>query len=439
MAVAFLWGSADSVSAFAARRIGALPTTFFSQFAGLLMLFCLSALLPLMWESFTPLLFLLSALTGLFASVGYYTFYQGLAIGPITLVSTISSSSSILTLLLSFLLFHDRIAPAQVGALSIIILGVVLTSTNLQGLRDLLVKKRLSPVRAKTGITWAFLAAIAFSAMDLSIGFSSKVAGWFLPVLFMRIFSLLFLSAIFFWIRSRTRAERSFLGLSKAEPQALQRAAIAKNPGVPLSSVKQENDQALLPDDAMIKLSPAQLQKLRAAKKLDESIFIPPREKTRAHRSDFVDLPTLILSPEAIQNLRNADLAPTRTTLLSPANILPTRSASRLLSRPLDTIFSQPTRTITLPSTITTSSRPARIWGTLLAVGAGVLESIALLLFSRTTLVATTGIAAVLASNYSVVTVLVGLIAFRERLSLQQRLGMLLVFCGICLLALSSV
>src|SRR5262245_11571293 len=175
MAVALLWGSSDSISAFAARHIGALPTTFFSQLAGLLALCGLSALLPLMWESFTPLLFLLSALTGLFISVGYYTFYQGLAVGPVTLVSTISSSSSILTVLLSFLLLHNHIAPAQLGALSIIILGVVLTSTNLQEFRGLLVKKQLSLVRAKTGIVWAFLAAIAFSAVDLLVGFSSKV------------------------------------------------------------------------------------------------------------------------------------------------------------------------------------------------------------------------------------------------------------------------
>jgi multidrug transporter EmrE-like cation transporter len=230
------------------------------------------------------------------------------------------------------------------------------------------------------------------------------------------------------------------VGLSEEEPQTLQRAAMAQHPGAPLSSAKQEIAQAAMPDDPMIKLSPTQLQKLRTIKMPDDSpMILPPRENKRAHMSDFVDLPTLILSSEAIQNLRNADLTPTRTTLLSPVNILPTRSASRLLSRPLDPLLTQPTTTIILPSTITTPSRPARIWGTLLAVGAGLLEGIALLLFSRTTLVANTGIAAVLASNYSVVTVLVGLIAFRERLALQQYLGILLVFCGICLLALSSV
>src|SRR5437660_11670611 len=102
--VALLWGSTESMSAFAARRIGASRTTVFSQLAGLLTVASLSAFIPGVWESFTPLMILMGACSGLLASVGYYTFYRGLAAGPVTLVSTICSGSSIVTLLLALLL-----------------------------------------------------------------------------------------------------------------------------------------------------------------------------------------------------------------------------------------------------------------------------------------------------------------------------------------------
>src|SRR5215831_17314759 len=53
--VALLWGSTDSMSAFAARKIGALRTTVFSQLAGVLTVAGLCFFLPHVWDSFTPL------------------------------------------------------------------------------------------------------------------------------------------------------------------------------------------------------------------------------------------------------------------------------------------------------------------------------------------------------------------------------------------------
>jgi drug/metabolite transporter (DMT)-like permease len=64
---------------------------------------------------------------------------------------------------------------------------------------------------------------------------------------------------------------------------------------------------------------------------------------------------------------------------------------------------------------------------------------VAFLLFSRATQLTSTGITSVLASDYVVVSLLVGLIVFREQLNLRQIVGMVLILGGISLLALSPM
>src|SRR5205085_1861845 len=128
----------DSISAFAARSIGALRTTLFSQLAGLLAVASLSVFFLVVWESFTPLMILMGACSGLLGAVGYYTFYRGLAAGPVTLVSPISSGSSIVTLLLAFLLLHESLSPGKLIALGIILLGIIQVSIDLREIRGML-------------------------------------------------------------------------------------------------------------------------------------------------------------------------------------------------------------------------------------------------------------------------------------------------------------
>ena len=247
--VALLWGATDSISAFAARKIGALRTTVFSQLTGLLTVIILSAFFSDVWKSFTPLTILIGACCGLLASVGYYSFYRGLATGPVTLVSTISSGSSIVTLLLAFLLLHESLSLGDLIALGIIILGILGASTNLQEIYSILSLKRRSLVRRSSGVKWALLTVVAFGAMDFSIGLSANISGWFLPVLFMRCFSLLFLSTISLWTYYQTQVRQR----SSAHLQKFQ----VKDAPMTLSRVKRTALQAgeILGDSALISVS----------------------------------------------------------------------------------------------------------------------------------------------------------------------------------------
>ena len=407
--VALLWGATDSISAFAARKIGALRTTVFSQLTGLLTVIILSAFFSDVWKSFTPLTILIGACCGLLASVGYYSFYRGLATGPVTLVSTISSGSSIVTLLLAFLLLHESLSLGDLIALGIIILGILGASTNLQEIYSILSLKRRSLVRRSSGVKWALLTVVAFGAMDFSIGLSANISGWFLPVLFMRCFSLLFLSTISLWTYYQTQVRQR----SSAHLQKFQ----VKDAPMTLSRVKRTALQAgeILGDSALI---------------------LSPKKPRNTQMGTLSGMPSMLATKEGLQNLRKAHFVDITNKLLPPVNFLPTRSAIGVLARLSSTSPLQPAKIIILPSAITNSSRMAKTRGILLAMVEGMFDCVAVLLFSRATLITSTGITSVLASGYVVVSLIVGLMVFRERLNMHQIVGIRLILSGIALLAL---
>lgn len=410
--VALLWGSTEGMSAFAARRIGALRTTVFSQLAGLLTVAILSTFIPRIWEAFTPLTILMGACSGLLASVGYYSFYRGLAIGPVTLVSAISSGSSTVTLLLAVLLLRESLSLGTLIALGLILLGIIRASTNLGELRSISSLRSKSWVRGSSGVKWALLTVVAFGAMDFSVGLSARIAGWFLPVLFMRCFSLLFLSTMYLWTRYQSHVrQRSSAHLQKFR---------AREAPVVLS---REKHTALQAEDILG----------------DAAVILPSRRRRTTQKGTLSGIPSMIASKEGLHYLHNAPLIDITNKLMPPVNLLPTRSAIGVLSRLTNSSSLNPAYVIVLPSTITNLSRMARTRGILLAIVEGMFESLAVLLFSLATAITSTGITAVLANSYVVISLIVGLIVFHERLNLRQVVGIALILSGIALLVLSPI
>ncbi len=207
--IALVWGSADILATLAARRLKTFKTTFVSQSTGLLALLAFGILafcfchLP-----FTMRAIALSALIGIFtglcAALGYFAFYRALEIGPVAIVSPLTASSSVFTLILSTIILQEHLTPDRVGFVSIVILGIVLASTSVTELRALLAKPGY--LLWSPGVRWAIVATLAFGAMDFGIGASASLSGWFLPVLWTRVFSILFLTLISFWKRHQRGA-----------------------------------------------------------------------------------------------------------------------------------------------------------------------------------------------------------------------------------------
>jgi len=206
LTAALLWGSADILAALAARRLRTFKTTFLSQTIGLFVLLAFGTIALWRWHlplTFTALLpsVLIGILTGLCAALGYFAFYRALEIGPIALVSPITSTSSTFTLVLSVLILQEQLSLGRTGFVTLVMLGLVLTSTSMAELRTLLKKPGLSIWGQ--GVRWAIVATLAFGAMDFGIGASASLTGWFLPVLWMRFFSILFLSFASLWKRQK--------------------------------------------------------------------------------------------------------------------------------------------------------------------------------------------------------------------------------------------
>jgi len=200
LTVAVLWGIADSIATLATRRLQPLLTTFISQSAGLIAIMAFALLTSWFWLAITfpqPALargVLLAFCTGIFATGGYLIFYHALKIGPVALVSPISSTSAAVTLVLALLLLQESMTFLQVIAIALLLLGVIVASANFLEVRTLL--KNSDNALLSRGVMWAIVAALAFGAMDFGIGATARTVGWFLSVLWARSFSLFFLTLI---------------------------------------------------------------------------------------------------------------------------------------------------------------------------------------------------------------------------------------------------
>lgn len=219
---ALLWGTSDTIATMAARRWKTFKITVVSQAAGFLGLgVCGIAAfvfldLPLT-QTAVVLSLLIGIFTGIFAAFGYYYCYRALEAGPIALVSPLTSTSSVCTLLLSLFVLHQGLTAVQMGAVVLCILGVLLASTNPRAIRALL--KTSGSSFFNQGVCWALIATLAFGVMDFGIGASAAISGWFLPVLWTRIFSICALTLISFSKRRQRmkRAQLAAVTLSQSE------------------------------------------------------------------------------------------------------------------------------------------------------------------------------------------------------------------------------
>ena len=205
--VAIFWGSADVCATLAARRLGTMTTTFISLIVSVITLtlfgaiaFGQLALTPQMLELSVPL----GLLTGLMAALGYATFYRGLELGPIAIVSPLAATDGAIAAVLAILLLHESVSAWQVGTLLAIFFGILLASTNLVELSHLLHPSGDRPL-VRGGIRWGIMAALAFGLMLFGIGAASQRWGWFLPIFWTRFFGALALAGVIGWRSYRSR------------------------------------------------------------------------------------------------------------------------------------------------------------------------------------------------------------------------------------------
>jgi drug/metabolite transporter (DMT)-like permease len=189
LTAALSWGLADYFAAVASRQTGSFRVVLGFHLGAMVLL---AVLLVVTGEGLSDvsggdLAWL--AFVGLLGGVSYVAFYQALAIGPISIVSPIVSAYAAVTVVCAVLIGGERLAAGETAAIVVVILGVLLASSDLAQMRAL---ERV----ALLGILLALATAVVIGAFVYGVAYFSAEYGWLVPIFLARGFSTLFLVAV---------------------------------------------------------------------------------------------------------------------------------------------------------------------------------------------------------------------------------------------------
>lgn len=175
LTAALCWGIGDFVITRATRTIGALPTMFYVQLTGLLLIglltFTQSALTAIETEVWVTTVGI--GLTNMAATL---CLYRAFAVGTLSLVSPIASGFAVVTALLA-LLSGERPDPLALAGAVLLIGGVVVVSRSPGHNRE---------ARSLAGVPAALGAALGYGVSFWALGFVTPVLGAVWPVVITR-------------------------------------------------------------------------------------------------------------------------------------------------------------------------------------------------------------------------------------------------------------
>ena len=133
----FIWGVAGFLFTIPVKKIGNLKTQFASNVLAFVPLI-IAIILYYDAISITLVNLLLLILAGLSIVIGIYYYYKGIEIGgDVSILSPIQGSFSVITVVLSFIFLKEPVYFTKVMAIILILLGIILTSTDLKKIRSL--------------------------------------------------------------------------------------------------------------------------------------------------------------------------------------------------------------------------------------------------------------------------------------------------------------
>jgi len=188
----FGWGTSDFLAAKSCRKIGFVLTFFWAQLISFLI-----ALLYFIFNFRTfdfnsvPKFFVVIIIYGFLFTISALAFYKSLSIGKVSLVGPITASWAMITILLSVLFLKEELKTNQIAAIILIIVGVILISSDL---KEFFQKNKLIFL---IGTKEAIIAMFGFGVALFLLALVIKSLGWFLPGFLSRLFILIFLILYF--------------------------------------------------------------------------------------------------------------------------------------------------------------------------------------------------------------------------------------------------
>jgi drug/metabolite transporter (DMT)-like permease len=189
LTAALSWGVADYFAALASRRAGSFRVVLGFHLAAMVLL---TVLLLATGEGLSDVSggdLAWFAFLGILGVASYLAFYQALAIGPISIVSPIVSAYAAVTVVCAVLIGGERLAAGETTAIVVVILGVLLASSDLAQMRQI---ERI----ALLGILLALLTAVVIGAFVYGVAYFSAEYGWLVPIFLARGFTTLLLVLI---------------------------------------------------------------------------------------------------------------------------------------------------------------------------------------------------------------------------------------------------
>jgi drug/metabolite transporter (DMT)-like permease len=224
LATALLWGVADFLSRQPSREIGYYLTTAYVQISSFLVtlvyaLFLGYLNLPLIYDNGN--LVALAVVIGIIAYAGFLFIFRGYSLGNMAIVAPIAGSYPAITALLSFLVLGVVLLPVQTYALTLTIVGIVLSGTRFSEYINFRKKfaKNSSPPPSATqsgeglslrtrlivGADSALMSALCGGTAFFLLGYVTPVMGPVIPPLIIKAVGLVFGFALVAALRMKFR------------------------------------------------------------------------------------------------------------------------------------------------------------------------------------------------------------------------------------------
>ena len=168
------WATSDIFGAMVSRKIGGYSLTFWSY---VIRIPVLALYLPfdlVNLSALTPRNFFISALLAVVLLFGTSCFFEAFRAANASLVGTVGAAFVVPTVILSVLFFGERLSSAQILTISVIVVGLVMTSLDFRTLRQ-------RGVILERGVGLALIAMLCWGIYYAFIRLPVEEIGWFLP------------------------------------------------------------------------------------------------------------------------------------------------------------------------------------------------------------------------------------------------------------------
>lgn len=170
LGAALSWGTLDIFSALAARRVGSLKVTAGIQIVGATVVLALALATGAAFPTDPAVLFG-GSIVGLAGAGAYLSYFTGLRIGPIAVVSGMVAAYGGLTVVLAVVVRGESLTLVQAAGAAMATIGVILTGVAFDGTMR---GTRL----ASPGVGFAIIALVLFASMSIGSDIVIDRSSW---------------------------------------------------------------------------------------------------------------------------------------------------------------------------------------------------------------------------------------------------------------------